>query len=257
MDDAYVSVNRDVWNKDAANWIGFGERLWAAAAPEWGNWGKPNAELQMLPDDMTGLTAIELGCGTGYVSGWMSKRGAQVTAIDVSPGQLDTARRLAQEHGADITFIEGNAEKTGLSDGGFDFAISEYGASIWCPPDTWLPEAWRLLRPGGRLVFLGNHPLSLLCSPLSGAPCDTTLHRPYRGMWGADWTKVEIEPSGVCFNLTMADWMKLFDEIGFDVRRYDEVYAPDWAQDVRGAVPAEWAKSYPVEQVWHLEKRAG
>ena len=257
MDDAYVSVNRDVWNKDAANWIGFGERLWAAAAPEWGNWGKPTAELQMLPDDMTGLTAIELGCGTGYVSGWMSKRGAQVTAIDVSPSQLDTARRLAQEHGADITFIEGNAEKTGLSDRGFDFAISEYGASIWSPPGTWLREAWRLLRPGGRLVFLGNHPLSLLCSPLSGAPCDTTLHRPYRGMWGADWTKVEIEPSGVCFNLTMADWMKLFDEIGFDVRRYDEVYAPDWAQDVRGSVPADWARDYPVEQVWHLEKRVG
>ena len=34
------------------------------------------------------------------------------------------------------------------------------------PSDEWLREAWRLPRPGKRLVFLGNHPLSLFCSPL-------------------------------------------------------------------------------------------
>ena len=73
-------------------------------------------------------------------------------------------------------------------------------------------------------------------------------------MWGADWTEVEIEPTGVCFNLTIAGWMHLFAEIGFAVTRYQEVYAPDWALGTRAAVPADWAKSYPVEQVWHLEK---
>jgi len=34
--------------------------------------------------------------------------------------------------------------------------ISEYGASIWCDPYRWIPEASRLLRPGGDLVFLVN-----------------------------------------------------------------------------------------------------
>lgn len=254
MDSDYVAVNRDVWDADAPNWVSVGEELWALEVPRWGNWGHPDEGLALLPEDMRGLTAIELGCGTAYVSGWMARRGAQVTAIDVSPAQLETARSLAAKHGADIAFIEGNAEATGLPDAAFDFAISEYGAAIWCPPDVWLREAWRLLRPGGRLVFLGNHPLSLICSPLDGAPCDQTLHRPYRDMWGADWTQVEIEPSGVCFNLTMGDWMALFSEIGFDVRKYDEVYAPDWADGVRGSVPAEWAKIYPLEQVWHLTK---
>jgi len=74
-------------------------------------------------------------------------------------------------------------------------------------------------------------------------------------MWGADWTQVEIDPSGVCFNLTMGDWIGLFNEIGFAVENYQEIYAPDWASDTRGSVPADWAKSYPVEQVWHLKKR--
>lgn len=254
MSRDHVAINKGVWDADAENWIAPGERLWAAEVPEWGNWGAPEAKLRMLPVDMSGLDAIELGCGTAYVSAWMTRRGAKATAIDVSPLQLATARRLAGEHLADITFIEGNAEQTGLPDASFDFAISEYGAAIWCPPDVWLREAWRLLRPGGRLVFLGNHPLSLICSPLDGAPADRSLHRPYKDMWGADWTEVPIEPTGICFNLTISGWLDLFRVIGFSVTNYQEVYAPDWATDVRGAVPADWAKDFPVEQVWHLTK---
>lgn len=250
----HLSTNRDIWNADAANWVELGERLWRLETPEWGSWGNSDEGLNLLPHDMTGMEAIELGCGTAYVSGWMTRRGARVTAIDISTEQLATARRIAADHGADITFIEGNAEKTGLADASFDFAISEYGASIWCPPETWLREAWRLLRPGSRLVFLGNHPLSLVCSPLDGSPCDLTLHRPYRDMWGADWTEVEYEPTGLCFNLTISSWTGLFNDIGFEVGKYQELYAPDEASGTRAAVPASWARRYPVEQVWHLKK---
>ncbi|MFZ7094337.1 class I SAM-dependent methyltransferase [Primorskyibacter sp. 2E233] len=255
MNNDHVSINRGVWNDDAANWVAVGKRLWSLATPEWGNWGIPDEDLNLLPKNMADMDAIELGCGTGYVSGWMARRGARVTGVDISGEQLATARALAAEHGADITFIEGNAEATGLPDAAFDFAVSEYGASIWCPPDKWLQEAWRLLRPGGRLVFLGNHPLSLICSPVDGSPANRTLHRPYNGMWGADWTKVEFEPTGVCFNLTISSWMDLFTETGFDIAKYQELYAPEWASGTRAAIPADWAKYYPVEQVWHLKRQ--
>lgn len=256
MDKDHVTINRDVWNADAANWVDMGERHWRMEAPIWGSWGAPEAELHMLPRDMGGMEAVELGCGTGYVAAWMWRRGAMVTAIDVSAQQLATARRLNAEHGANITFIEGNAEATGLPDASFDFAISEYGAAIWCPPEVWLPEAWRLLRPGGRLVFLGNHPLAIICTPLDGADCDRTLHRSYRGFRGADWTEVEIDPSGICFNLTMSGWFALFHEIGFIIENYREIYAPDDALGSRGGVAADWAKEYPFEQVWYLRKPA-
>ncbi|MCK0148910.1 class I SAM-dependent methyltransferase [Marivita sp. S6314] len=255
MTKDHVSINRDVWNDDASNWVAMGERLWVSD-PQWGIWGLPNTSLALLPETLDGKDAIELGCGTGYVSAWMARRGARATGIDISRGQLETARTLAGQHSADITFIEGDAEATGLPDASFDFAISEYGAAIWCRPEVWLREAWRLLRPGGQLVFLGNHPLSIICTPLNGAPCDRTLHRPYRGMWGADWTEVEIDPSGVCFNLTFADWLALFREIGFVVRDYKEVCAPKDMTEMRCWVPAEWAHDYPNEQVWWLEKPA-
>ena len=256
MTENYVAINRDLWEEDAPNWVEVGARLWSLETPVWGNWGQPEQGLGLLSENLSGKDAIELGCGTGYVSGWMAKRGARVTAIDVSPAQLETARRLAREHGTEITFLEGNAEDTGLPDAAFDFAISEYGAAIWCRPEIWLREAWRLLRPGGTLVFLGNHPISLICAPQDGSPCDGRLHRPYAGMWGADWTEVEFEPSGVCFNLTIADWMALFATIGFAVSDYKEVFAPEWAEGVRAGIPADWAKAYPVEQVWRLTKPA-
>lgn len=252
----YLTINRDVWNEDAPNWVEYAEQAWGRDTPQWGSWGLPDAGLDLLPPDMSGMDAVELGCGTGYVSGWMWRRGARVTAIDLSAEQLATAQRLSAQYGADIRFIEGNAEQTSLPDNAFDFAVSEYGASIWCEPKKWLTEARRLLRPGGRLAFLGNHPLSLICSPLDGSPAEARLHRPYRGMWGADWTQVEFEPTGVCFNLTMAGWMDLFADLGFAVTRYQELYAPPEAQGTRGAVPADWAKDYPVEQVWHLQKTA-
>jgi SAM-dependent methyltransferase len=250
----YISTNRDIWNADSPNWVAPAERLWRLETPEWGAWGNSEESLQLLPSDMNNLDAIELGCGTGYVSGWMHRRGARVTAIDISAEQLATACRISQDEDADITFIEGNAERTGLPDASFDFAISEYGASIWCQPGNWLREAWRLLRPGGRLVFLGNHPLSLICMPLDGSPADRRLHRPYRDMWGADWTEVEFEPTGICFNLTVSSWMELFTEIGFNIIGYHELYAPHEAIETRAEIPADWAKYYPVEHVWQLVK---
>lgn len=254
MENDYVTTNREIWNDDAPNWVAIGERLWAKEIPIWGNWGISEQTLQLLPTDMANQDAIELGCGTGYVSAWMVRRGANVTGIDISVQQLSTAHRLALQHHTNIRFLEADAEKTGLDSNAFDFAISEYGAAIWCKPELWLREAWRLLRPGGKLVFLGNHPLVLLCSPLDGSSCDKTLHRPYIDMWGADWTKVKFDPSGVCFNLTMSAWMKLFREIGFEIDNYQEIFAPESETQTRACIPADWAKQFPVEQVWHLAK---
>src|SRR5690554_4221118 len=153
----HVQENRRYWDDYAAEWVAAGERAWAAAEPTWGIWAVPESELKMLPEDMTGMRAVELGCGTAYVSAWMARRGAQVSAIDNSEKQLSTARRLAAQRGIELDLHHGNAESTPYASESFDFAISEYGAAIWCDPAVWIPEAYRILKPGGRLVFLGHH----------------------------------------------------------------------------------------------------
>jgi SAM-dependent methyltransferase len=251
----HVAENRSLWNRTADDWVASAERNWAAPEPSWGQWDVPERDLNMLPADMSGRNAIELGCGTAYVSAWMAKRGATVVGIDISERQLETARRLADQHGVDLKLLHGNAEAVPYGESSFDFAISEYGAAIWCDPHVWIPEAHRLLVPGGDLVFLGSSPLAMICTPMNGASCEPQLHRDYFDIHTFDWRKVEIDPGGMEFNLMISDWLRLFRDTGFDVLDYIELRAPDSATGLRFSIPAEWARRWPSEQVWKLRKR--
>ena len=252
----HVAVNRSYWDGMASEWVSSAERNWSGS-PDWGIWGVSEDEADMLPDDMSGMNAIELGCGTAYVSAWMTRLGAHVVGIDNSEQQLKTARRLARKHGLAIRFLHGNAEEVPLPDHSFDFAISEYGAAIWCDPYRWIPEAHRLLRPGGELRFMGTHPLVNVCSPLSGAPSNEQLHRDYFSMHSIDWRAVDEDPGGIEFNLSISDWFALFANTGFDVVGFREPRAPDEITTDRFSIPCAWAKRWPSEQIWRLRKQTG
>ncbi|MEM7141879.1 MAG: class I SAM-dependent methyltransferase [Actinomycetota bacterium] len=250
----HVAENQRHWDAMAGQWVGPGERAWASE-PSWGLWQVPESELALLPDDMTGMDAIELGCGTAYISAWMARRGATVTAVDTSAEQLATASRLMGEHELELTLVHANAETVPAPDASFDFAINEYGAAIWCEPETWLREAHRLLRPGGRLVFLANHPMAITCAPLDGAPVGDRLARSYFDLHTIDWREVEIDPGGVNFALPISGWVSLFNEIGFAIDDIHEPQAADGAQTFDGFIEAEWASAWPSEIVFSLTRR--
>ncbi|MGH0037720.1 MAG: class I SAM-dependent methyltransferase [Myxococcota bacterium] len=249
----HVRENRRYWDAMADQWVQSGERAWRSE-PHWGAWRIPDAEVGLLPSDLTGKDAIELGCGTAYFSAWMARRGATVVGIDNSEAQLATARRLAEEHGLALTLLHGNAERVPYPDASFDFALSEYGAAIWCDPFVWIPEAHRLLRPGGELVFLGNTPLAMVCTPPSGDRVEPVLHRTYFDLHRIDWTGVEVDPGGIEFNLPISGWFRLFRETGFDVLDYRELQPPEGSPDLYNT-PAAWARRWPAEQIWRVRKR--
>ena len=237
----------------ADEWVEAGERNWRQETPTWGCWGLAESDLRLLPADMSGMSAIELGCGTAYVSAWMSRLGAKAVGIDNSAKQLATARRLADQHGVSLTLHHGNAESLPYPDQHFDFAISEYGAAIWCEPEVWIPEAHRVLRPGGRLTFLGNHPLSMITTPEDGSENQERLHRSYFDLHRLDWTGAEVDPGGIEFNLPHSGWLRLFRETGFEVLDYLELQVPSGSPD-RYGTPGAWAERWPAEQVWKLRR---
>lgn len=252
----HVARNRAAWNGWAHDFVAPGESNWASDEPIWGIWGIPESELHLFPDELGGLDAIELGCGTAYVSAWLARRGARPVGVDISREQLATARRLQERHGLPFALHEGNAEHLSFPDESFDLAISEYGACLWADPRLWVPEAARVLRPGGRLTFLTNGTIMMLCAPDSDDELPTDrLVRDYFGMHRFEWPGApEVE-----FHLGYGDWIRLLRGSGFEVEDLLELRPPAGATPIPpfdGIVGLEWARRWPCEEVWKARKRA-
>jgi SAM-dependent methyltransferase len=252
----HVALNRAYWDGQAADYIVSGERSWALQTGDecWGIFGVPESEVGLLPDDLDGLDAVELGCGTGYVSAWMARRGARVVGIDNSPAQLATATRLQHEHDLDFPLLLGNAERVPFPDASFDFAISEYGAALWADPYAWVPEAARLLRPGGRLHLLTNSLLTYLTVPdlETDGPADERLKRPVFGMHRTVWPD---EPNSVEFHLAHGEWIRLFTSSGFEILELVEPRIPEDATTRYAWMTVDWARRWPCEEIWKVRKR--
>lgn len=191
---------------------------------------------------------------TGYVSRWFKQRGASVTAVDLFSQQLATAKRFAAQFQSEITFIQSNADATPLPHDCADIVVSEYGAAIWCDPYRWIPEAARLLVPGGRLIFLGYSPWAMVCTDDDGEAVTNAMRRSYFALHRIDWTDAAIDPGGIEFNLSLSKWFRLFREQGFRLDDYLEIQAPMTKSPDQFSTPWDWARAYPSEQLFKLTK---
>ena len=256
MDDAeriernrrlWAQVNAEVTDRDAA-------ARWASDQLVWGLTATPEASLGVL-GELEGRDVLDLGCGTGYFSAWLARRGATVTAVDLSPEQLATARRCQDEFDVRFALVEANAEVLPLPDASFDVVVSEHGVGVWCRPDAWVAEAARVLRPGGRLVFLVNSLLSALTVPDEGGPAGDRLLRGQRDVREVTWPG-----GGTEFHLSHGDWVDVLGRHRFTVDALHELYpgqgAPrtDYADYLDTASQA-WAVSWPVEELWVARRR--
>ena len=246
-----AAKNAALWTQTNAEYTNDAARdNWALDEISWGIWGIDESELNVL-GDVAGLDVVELGCGTAYFYAWLAKRGARPVGVDVTPAQLETARRMMAETAIEFPLVEADAAETGLPDASADLVLSEYGASIWVDPYRWIPEAARLLRPGGRLVFLRNSTLVIICSD-DEVPAKEHLVHPQFGM-----KRFEFPEGGVEFHLAHGEWIDVLLANGFEIERLIEIQAPSDAETHHqySYVTADWARKWPSEEIWAARLR--
>jgi len=221
-------------------------RAWAASEITWGLFEVPERDLHAV-GDVHGLDVVELGCGTAYFGAWLARAGARVVAIDATRAQLATARRCQQETGPPFPLIEADGEQLPLRAGSFDLVVSEYGASVWCDPELWVAESARVLRPGGRLVFLTNSVLATLCVPEDEGSAQEQLLRPQRGL-----NRVQWPGGGIEFHPSHGEWIRILRMNGFEVEALHELHAPPdaTAHEYYDIASAAWARQWPAEDLW-------
>lgn len=247
----HVTANRAAWDLAAPEYEEPGHEAWASVEPWWGIWRVPESQLHVLPD-VHGRDVIELGCGTAYVSAWLARCGARPVGLDNSRAQLANARKFQREFGLEFPLIHASAEAVPLARESFDVAISEYGACFWCDPGKWIPEAARLLRPGGELVFMTQSVLVMLCMPdlEADGPAKDRLLRDQFGMHRFEWP----DYPAIEFHTSHGDIIRILRDSGFEVEDLIEVRPPEASTTRHPLVTLEWARRWPCEEVWKARK---
>jgi SAM-dependent methyltransferase len=246
----YLERNRAAWERWAPYYRASGRRAWAEDEPRWGMWGALESDLGLLEQCEPGMNAVDLGCGTGFVCAWLARAGLHPVGIDISQAQIESAMSFQRDFGLTFRLDRANAEAVPYVDASFDLAVSEYGASVWCDPYRWIPEAARLLRPSGQLIFIVTAPFLMTCTPVSGGAVGEHVQRPYFGMH-----RFEFESDdAVEFHLGHGEWFRVLRRNGFSVENLIEIRPGEHAPPRYNFVSNAWARSWPSEDIWIARK---
>jgi SAM-dependent methyltransferase len=245
-----VALNRAEWDAYSREYqLRHAADLSGGRAAAWGIWRVPEDELHVL-GDVEGKDVLEFGCGGAQWAIEIARRGGRSFGLDVSRNQLEHASELIRSAGASVPLVQASGDATPFADASFDIVFNDYGVMFWVDPFDSVPEAARILRPGGLLAFLTASPLAHMTFDDDAEMVTTTLHKDLFGMHRLEY------PDGVEFRMPHGEWIRLFRANGLVVEDLIEVRAPENAtttyEDV--GMPAWWARRWPAEDLWRVRK---
>jgi SAM-dependent methyltransferase len=242
--------NRAAWDATSDEYQERHHKFIGRDEPRWGMWQLPESELGIL-GDVAGKDVLEYGCGAAQWSILLARAGARPVGLDNSSRQLEHARAALTEAGVDFPLFHASAGEAPLEDESFDIVFCDHGAMTFADPYATVPEAARLLRTGGLFAFSHSTPLALLCYRESDDTMSTEFQRDLFGLRRIEWPGDEP----VEFNLPMGEWIEVFRRNGFVVEDLIEIQPPEGtASTYRSAEQTEWARHWPMEQIWRLRK---
>jgi len=179
-----------------------------------------------------GKRILDAGCGNGYLSRLLSKRGAEVVGVDVSRRFIEIAERIEEREPLNIRYHVGSlCNLSMLNDGTFDAVVSNIVLGDLQDIEQAVKELRRVLRLGGKLVFSIMHPC-FASSPVHGwvrEPVDS--HRKEDWLyWKVDryfersmeeWRYYDLPPV-YSFHRPLSDYMKLLINSGFRITDFEE-----------------------------------
>jgi ubiquinone/menaquinone biosynthesis C-methylase UbiE len=240
--------NREFWDGQSAE---YDERnaSFIEQGLAWGLWQIPESELQVL-GDVSGKDVLELGCGAGEWSRSLARVGARVVGLDNSEARLERARAANAAEGLDFPLVHASAEAIPLEDASFDVVMADWGAPTFADPYLFVPEVARVLRPGGLFAFSGGTPIEWLCFDEQADTVSDRLQRPYFDLHSWHTPEGSVE-----FMIPLGEWIRLFRRTGFVIENLIEVQPRERAASTyRSAEETDWARRWPMEQIWKVRK---
>ena len=172
-----------------------------------------------------------------------------VVGLDLSDRQLEHARRLMAEAGLEFPLIHASAEAVPLPDASFDIVFCDHGAMTFGDPYRTVPEAARLLRPGGLFAFNHGSTIETLCWALGDERPTDRLVYDYFGLHA-----IQADDE-ITFNLGYGEWIRLFRANGLQVEDLIEPRpAADATSSYRDDESLAWSRRWPAELIWRLRK---
>lgn len=154
----YININKALWNDKVAHHVR--SDFYSMEAFLAGKTSLNPVELELL-GDISGKRILHLQCHFGQDTLSLARMGARVTGVDFSDTAITYARKLAEEHALDATFICCDLYELPqhLNDS-FDIVFTSYGTIGWLPDlDKWAAIVNRFLKPGGKFIFVEFHPV--------------------------------------------------------------------------------------------------
>jgi 2-polyprenyl-3-methyl-5-hydroxy-6-metoxy-1,4-benzoquinol methylase len=105
-----------------------------------------------------GLDILDAGCGEGYLSRILAKKGANATGIDSSTKLIEAARSQNLADVPSVSFDIGSVDDLPYPDSAFDLVVCNHLVNDLFDPSKPISEFARVLRSSGRLVILMLHP---------------------------------------------------------------------------------------------------